>query len=113
MPGRLIAGRRRAKPYGFATEPRGVENFLPRELGIVERHDSDSHQPRIAMAEVTHCTIVRACSAIFQFRILLAAELRLREGREHQLAFETEIVERLAPITFVERTERGPTLRAA
>jgi hypothetical protein len=65
------------------------------------------------MAEIAHRAVMRPRAAIFELRVLFARELRLREGREYELAPEAQIVERLSAVALVERAERSPALGAA
>ena len=113
MSWRLVAGRSGSNPHRLAAELRRVHDFLRREFGLVERYDRDAHQSLVAGAERAHGSIVCAGAAIFELGIFLSQELRRCECREHELAAEAEIIERLTPFRGIECAVSAPAFCAA
>ena len=88
--------------------------FRERQLRFLERHDRHAHQARIVRAEIDHVTVVCARGPIAKpGRDLRAGPERGVDavGREHELLFEAEHVQRARALASVEGSQSLNLLR--
>ena len=108
-------------PAGMMRHPDRLEPGIERELqldqrvvGVLERHDADTHQAVVVGAEFAHRPIVCACGAVAELVRQLAAR-RERGGHtvggEDELLAKAQHVEGHGAIVTVERSERLDLLR--
>ena len=103
--GRTIAGRAGGNPHGTQAECQRLVDQCKGGVGFVQRHDGDSDEARIAIAELGHGAVVRRRCCPAHGRVRMREYLGRAERREHHLALEAKKVQRQPAFATVESAE--------